>query len=125
MGYVIKPVLAQGPTIVEVPDEVAKDLEELFAHLTANPGQLALAEFDTPEEKVAFVKQARSWASTHEPVLEYRQSPSTGLAATALKFNIRTPLTDEQKAELKRRNEEAKAKREAKAAADAKSAAKK
>lgn len=53
---------------MDVPDDVRKDLEELWAHLQTDDGkgQIALASFDTEDEAKLFVKQARSWAVTRK-----------------------------------------------------------
>jgi hypothetical protein len=128
MGYTIRPVASTAPVAVEVPDTVAAELAELYAYLTANPGQLAYAEF-TDDEDVAgeeqrdlFVKQAKSWASKNDVV--FRQGKTTDLPGNALRFRLTAPLTPEQEAEQAEKRAKEKARRDAKKAADEKAAAK-
>lgn len=115
MGYTIRPVAASAPPVVEVPAQVAEDLEGLWKYLQENPEYVASATFDTAEEVGVFDKQARCWAETREAgQLRFRKlyagkdSPDT-----FLKFTIAPPLTDEEKAVIKARNDAAKAKRDA------------
>jgi hypothetical protein len=127
MGFTIRPMPVSAPTVVEVPDEVAKDLEALWVYLQENPEYVASATFDSKDEIPAFVAQAKSWALNHvqplpegeegtpEPQpLEFRKLYA-GKAApdTFLKFTLRTPLTDEEKAKIKAKNDAAKAKADA------------
>jgi hypothetical protein len=75
MGHVIKPVqnTSQTVTIVDVPDEISAELEELWTYLTENPGQYAHVEFDTAGERGVFENQARSWGVTRDPAVNVRQ----------------------------------------------------
>ena len=113
MGYTITPVLARtdrGFVPVDVPDKVATELAELYEYLTANPGQVGQVVFDKATEKDDFVLWAKSWAHESDGEVEFRQLPSKNLPDTQLRFTLRPPLTDEQKAANKAANEARKAK---------------
>lgn len=126
MGRVIRPVAKNGPSIVAVPDDVAEDLEGIFAHLADNPHEVAFAEFDTVDELKAFGKQAKSWAQTRDGgAVEYRQLRSADLAENQIKFVVRIPASEEVKAAARAKRKGQEAKREAKAAAEAKAGARK
>lgn len=143
MGYLIRPVASTAPVAVTVPDDLAAELEELYAHLTANPGQLAFVEFSDEEatndadetitipgseQRDLFVKQVKSWAGSRtvdgesSPVV-FRQGKSTDLPDNALRFRLAAPPTPEQEAEAAEKRAKEKARREAKAAEKAKAGA--
>lgn len=105
---------ATGPKIVEVPEEVAAELEQLFSHLVENPGQLPLIKADTPEELRTWLAQAKAWGETRDAgILEVRKSPRRGLPDNEAVVRIRPPLSDEEKARNKAANEKRKAKADA------------
>lgn len=111
MGYTIRPV---AKTIVAVPDDTAKELEEFYQFLTEHPDQVGTVEF-TPNEgeegfdagkaKRAFVKTAKSWAAgrtitqagqdgeevTTAAPLVFRSLPSAGYPENVLRFNLTPP----------------------------------
>lgn len=124
MGYTFSTVAKGGPAVVEVPAEMATELETLFQFLIENPKQDGYAKFDTKAERDLFDKQVRSWASTRtvageeegttisEPI-DYRQLRGTAnLGETEVKFSLSYPLTEEEKAARKAANEAAAAKRQ-------------
>ena len=108
MGYTIRPMAKSAVAEVTVPEETAKELAELYAFLTENPDQVALAEFDSTDEVSEFGKVARSWARSEG--LEYRQLRSANLPDNQIRFTIRVPATEEEKAERRAAREAAKAK---------------
>lgn len=91
MGHLIRPVAKEAPKIVEVPEEVVKELGELLDYLEANKGQVAYAKFDTAGEVGTFMEQARSWAALHEPAVTFRKLPSKGLGEDELRFTVSIP----------------------------------
>ena len=83
--------LTGGPVDVDVPEEVAKDLTELYGALRTMPKNIAHAVFDTADEKDVFIAQAKTWGRQQTPALEVRVSPTrkNKLPANEVNFNIR------------------------------------
>lgn len=100
MGYLIKPVRRENPTaLVEVPETVAKELEELYTYLQEHPKECGLVTFDTADEVKAFTAQAKSWAQTRQSgTLNFRKLPSPGLGDKSFRFSI-TPVEAAKPAE--------------------------
>lgn len=90
MSVVIRPVAKSAPKIVDVPEEVAKDLTGLLDYFMdpANKGQVAYAKFDTAEEVAPFIEQARSWAMLHDPAVTFRKLAGKDLGDTELRFSL-------------------------------------
>jgi hypothetical protein len=80
-------------SVTEIPAEVAEEIEGLFAHLTEHPDQEGYGEFDTAEERLTFVKQAKAYCEGREAgILKFRQLPSKNLPATVLRFSLKRDL---------------------------------
>lgn len=154
MGRLLTAVPTNAPVTVEVPEDVAKELDELYAYMVEHPEFIAQATFtkddadgNATEEPdtdaaVTFLAQAKAWGLAHttaptdadgkptdgEPVadpLEVRKSPSRTLPEHIIRFQIRKPLTPEEVAANKAKNEKAAKEREAKKAAEAKASGRK
>lgn len=110
------PTLAQrGIKTVPIPEDVEKELSELYVYLRENPRERGLAEFDTLDEKNEFTAQAKFWAHTNE--VRFRVTkPSVEIPETAMQFMLAPPLTDEEIAANRERQEARKVKEAAKAA---------
>lgn len=125
MGYTIRTVAANAPTPVTVPDDLDKELSELYDHLVEHPDVLPMIEFeDDPEDngntaakqQRALIRQIKSWGTYRtdddgQPApLNFRKVK--GSTDTALRFRLTTP---EQDAAAAAERETAKAARDAKA----------
>lgn len=127
MGYTIRTVAANAPTPVTVPDDLDKELSELYTHLVEHPDVLPMVEFEDTDDETAgkqqraLIRQIKSWGTYrtdddgNPAPLNFRKVK--GSTDTALRFRLTTP---EQDAAAAAERETAKAAREAKAAADAK-----
>lgn len=100
-----------GPKIVEVPEDVAAELEQLYSHLVENPGQLPLITADDPSELRKWLAQAKAWGETRDGgTLEVRKSPKHGLPDNQAVVRIRPPLSEAEKEANRAANEKRKAK---------------
>lgn len=105
---------------VEVPAEDAAELLDAYNTLTANPDTEGMLQFDTADERKAYIRIARVWAGTQTPALNFRQLPQAGNPETVLRFSIKVRPTDAERAQAKA---DAKARQDARAAAKAAEAA--
>jgi hypothetical protein len=76
-----------GIAMVEVPADVAEELEGAYQVLREKGGEIKV-EFPTVEELNTFTSQARYWADSHTPTLKFRQLPSKKLPDNVIRFRI-------------------------------------
>ena len=81
---------------IDVPEDVAAELAELYAHLAEHPDQVGFVSFDSTDEVAEFDAQARAWAAGQG--LKFRRVRSKGLPETQMKFELLVPAADEQPA---------------------------
>lgn len=118
MSYTLRAV-ASNSTPLTIPDEVAADIEEMYAHLTANPGKEVVYENaaypdgteldaegnpvdkkaekrpdeDRTKEAALFLKQAQAYGRSREKgALKVRQLPSKHLPAGVIRLQITADL---------------------------------
>jgi hypothetical protein len=85
---VLAPKPGQGATL-DVPQDVKDEIDQLFDHLMANPGQEGFAEFDDAKEKREWLRQVRSYAISREAgALKFRQLPSKHLPDNQVRFSL-------------------------------------
>lgn len=77
-------------TVVEVPEDVAQDLQDGLKFLQENPTQVLVGGWDdeSGKEKELFMKQAKAWATQNE--LVYATITSKNMGPTGLRFWIGT-----------------------------------
>ena len=87
IAFVNKP--KPGTATIEVPAEVAKDIEDAYAYLREHDGQEATADFDTADERNEWLRQVRYYCQTREAgVLKFRQLPSKTMPGEMIRFQI-------------------------------------
>lgn len=88
----IRPAATANST-VDVPDEVKKEVEQIFAQLKKSPGTEAHLGWDTEDERLTWTRQARAYCSTREAgALRFRQLPSRNLPATEGRYQVTDDL---------------------------------
>lgn len=119
MGYKLRAVASDSAGLGLVPDEVAKDIEEMYAFLSTHPGNELVYENDKyPEgteldaegnpvdkkaeprpdedrakEARAFLRSAQAYGKTREAgALKIRQLPSKHLTAGTIRLQITADL---------------------------------
>jgi hypothetical protein len=77
---------------VQVPEDVANGLRDLYTFLSENPSEEGVAEFDTAQEGKNWKAQAQVWAGTQG--LKFRQLPAKGGPNTQMRFQIKPVPVD-------------------------------
>lgn len=84
---------ASSATVVDVPAEVKKDVEDTYKTLTANPGTEAHLAFKDEDERLLWTRQARAYCTTREAgALRFRQLPSKNLPDNEMRLQITADL---------------------------------
>jgi len=80
-------------TVIDVPDEVKKDVEATYRSLAANPGTEAHLAFKDQDERLLWTRQARAYCQTREAgALRFRQLPSKNLPNNEMRLQITADL---------------------------------
>lgn len=74
----------------QIPEEVAKEVEEIYAYLKSNPDGRMRVEFDTKQELDLYALQVKSYCTLREPALYFRKSPTRkgALKDTQMDFRV-------------------------------------
>jgi hypothetical protein len=90
----ISPV-ARSLSVVSVPEDVAKDIEQTYEYLQENPGFAFIAQdFKDKAELDLWRKQVDSYLATREAgILKFQKIRSDDLPNTAIKFTL-VPLSE-------------------------------
>jgi hypothetical protein len=85
-------VTTSGVSVTEVPEDIAKDLEEAYETLSALQVNRAIT-VDFPDAKAArlFVKQGKAWAAAHDPVLVFSRRGDVKTMPERVTFRVYTP----------------------------------
>ena len=79
-----------------IPDEVKKDVEEVYAALKTNPGRMR-AEFASLGELNLYITQVKAYCDQRpEGAIKFRKSPSRGLPPTTMEFRITDLQTENE-----------------------------
>jgi hypothetical protein len=84
---------ASATATVEIPEQVKAEVESLYKELSTHPGTEAHLAFDTEDERIEWVRAARSYCGTRaKGALRLRQLPSKNLPANEVRVNITNDL---------------------------------
>lgn len=109
----------------DIPEDVRKEVEEIYATLKTNPNGRIRARFDDKAELNTFVTQVTSYCNLRPAgPIRFRKSPTKGLPDNEMDFRITEVQTENEKITEEVREATAKA-NEASGNAPAKKAAKK
>lgn len=103
MAYTIAFVPAAAPTqfvtpLDQIPEQVRKDVEEIYAGMKASPNGRMSATFDTVEEKTQWMAQVKAYCEQRPGgAVRFRVSPVRNAPKNQLDFRI----TDFESAEQK------------------------
>jgi hypothetical protein len=75
-------------TAEQIPEEVGKEVEEIYAYLQGNPDGRMRVEFDTKGELDVYALQVKSYCKLREPELYFRKSPARNLKPTQMDFRV-------------------------------------
>lgn len=82
-------------TYVEVSEETIEDVEQSYEYLRENPGKKGLAEFDSMDERRAWLKEARAYVKDRaQGTLTLRLLPGKGLPETSFYFSLKPEAED-------------------------------
>lgn len=87
-------------SLEEVPEEVRKEVEEVYATLKTNPGRMRVS-FGTLAEMNTYESQVKAYCKLRPAgEIRFRRSPTKGLPKTTMDFRITDLLTaNEEKTE--------------------------
>lgn len=80
-------------SIEDIPEDVRKDVEEVYTTLKTNPGRMR-AEFATLAELNTYIAQVTAYCALRPAgEIRFRKSPTRGLKPTQMDFRITDKLT--------------------------------
>ena len=98
MSVVITAVQSPKPgqaSVTDIPQDVKDDIDQMYEHLNAHPGQEGYAKFTAEDgrtlqqETDRWVKFARAYAQSREAgALKFRQLPSKNLPEGEIRFSL-------------------------------------
>lgn len=83
--------------LADIPDDVRKDAEEVYAALKTSPGRMRV-EFNSIAELNTYIAQISAYCKQRpEGEIRFRKSPARKLKATEMEFRITDLLTKDEK----------------------------